>query len=266
MAALGDPIYSQPNHQLCYLGVELDPTDEEPVERVEDVQDDPGAQSDDSHNGSIGEPSKEMKLKAGEYSVSPYYRIVVPIGKETVEAVLKGITRLWVYQKNDASNPSKFPKPCDSKLVHNAKESYYRRLVMDSLTSWPDRGVYCSLRDGYSVDDFIRMMVKLWKGFATWDRRTTLIRDRMAINLRHQAFFRDQSLRMMALSDCFRESISTSFSGTTGKVHGLTFCLRAGKTQPDFKTDFAMVLRHKNYIRCGVGATAFCLFERFHVS
>ena len=77
----------------------MDPTDEEPVESVEDVQDDPGAQSDDSHKGSLNEPSKEMKLKAGEYSVFPYYRIVVPIGKETVEAVLKGITRLWVYQK-----------------------------------------------------------------------------------------------------------------------------------------------------------------------
>jgi len=70
----------------------------------------------------------------------------------------------------------------------------------------------------------------------------------------------------MALSDCFQESLHTTFTGTTSKVHGLAFCLHAGKTQPDFKTDFAIVLRHKDYMHCGVSATAMYLFERFHVS
>jgi hypothetical protein len=179
---------------------------------------------------------------------------------------LKALVYLWECQRNDPVHPNMFPKPHDSIHVEKAKQSYFRQLVHDSLSPWPDRAVYCALRDGYTPEDFLRMMVTLWKGFEKWDSRVTLIRDCMAINLRHQAFFRDESLRNLALSDCFRESVSTTFGGTTGKVHGLAFCLHAGKTQPDFKTDLAMVLWHRNYIRCSVGVTAFCLFERFHVN
>lgn len=209
---------------------------------------------------------RASKATRAEYEITKVYRLAVPLGKETVEAALKALNYLWEVQAQDTQNPNRFPKLRQSVLVSSTRDAYLRRLVHDTVTPWPDRGVYCAQRDGYSVEDLMRMMVTLWKGFDSWDMRQSLIRDRMSISLRHQAFFRDENLRMMSLSDCFRESLRTSFNGTTTKVHGLAFCLRAGKTQPDFKTDFAMVLRHKDYMRCGVSATAMYLFERFHVS
>ena len=79
-----------------------------------------------------------------------------------VEAVLKALTYRWEVQSQDPQNPNRFPKPRSSVLVTSTRDAYYRRLVEDTVTAWPDRGVYCAQRDGYSVEDFMRMMVKLW--------------------------------------------------------------------------------------------------------
>ncbi|GJJ77567.1 hypothetical protein EMPS_09926 [Entomortierella parvispora] len=243
--------------------VEVDPGEDEP--EPENIDDDPTGGTDTIDDSSPDGKFAPPRIQSSECDVSSECRYIIPMGKETVEAVLKALTFLWETQHQDLDHPNTSPKPRKSLLVQEARDSYYRRLVFGTVSPWPDRGVSCASRDEYTVADFLKMMVVLWKGFDTWDRRTPLIRDRMSINLRHQAFFRDDSLRIMALSDCFRQSIHTKFDGTTSKVHGLAFCLRAGKIQPNFKTDFAMVLRHKNYMRCGVGATAFYLFERFHL-
>lgn len=256
------------------LGLEVDPSENESANN--ELEAESGTSEDELENGledvspsklyKSAKARKASKATRAEYEVTSIYRYVVPVGKETVKAVLKAITHLWEVQVQDKRNPNHFPKPHSSILVCSTRDAYYQKLVQDTVMAWPNHGVYCAQHDGYSVEDFMRMMVKLWKGFETWDQRVSLIRDHMAINLRHQAFFHDESLRIMALSDCFQESLHTTFAGTTTKVHGLAFCLHAGKTQPDFKTDFAMVLRHKEYMHCGVSATAMYLFEHFHVS
>jgi len=159
---------------FCFLlGSELDPTqNKEPVGHVEDENDPGNEESDDSHDDA---PDKEMELKASEYSVCPIYQFVVPIGKETVKAVLKVLVYLWECQWNDPVHPNMFPKPCDSIHVEKAKQSYFQWLVHDSLSPWPDHAVYCVLHDGYMPEDFLRMMVTLWKGFEKWDSQVTLI-------------------------------------------------------------------------------------------
>jgi len=217
------------------LGLEMDPSENESAS--EDDEAESSTSEDESEDGLESEPENEpegeshsktlkrakatMKKKArkalkatlAEYEITKVYRLSVPVGKETVEAVLKALVYRWEIQTQDEQNPNRFPTLRRSVLVTSTKEAYYRRLVEDTVTPWPDRGVYCAQRDGYSIEDFLRMMVTLWKGFDTWDRRASLIRDRMAINLRHQAFFRDESLRIMALSDCFRETLHTTFAG-----------------------------------------------------
>jgi hypothetical protein len=178
---------------------------------------------------------------------------------------MKALVHEWTHQR--AAGGNHFEKPRDSPRVVDAIAAYYRRLVVDKVSPTLDRGAYCPLRDGYSLDEFLKLMAMLWKGeYPNWNKRMTYIRDRAAINLRHQMLLRDEDLRHLDLADCFSERVVTPIYGTTKAINGLTFCLSRGKTLADFEKNYSLVLRHKEYLRCGVGAFAFYLFERFHVS
>lgn len=193
------------------------------------------------------------------------YGISVPIGKETVEAILKALVHECNQQK--AAGENHFDKSCNAPQVVNAISAYFRKLVVDKVSPTLDRGAYCALRDGYDIEAFYRLMVTLWKGdYPKWNKRKTYLRDRVAINLRHQMVLRDEDLRKLDLSDCFTEVITTTLYKTPRSIPGLAICLRSGKTQADFEKNYALMFRQKDYLRCGVGAFAFYMFERFMVS
>ncbi|KAG0330885.1 hypothetical protein BG004_001941, partial [Podila humilis] len=185
----------------------------------------------DDREAELDTSEEELDATRAEYERTNVYRITEPLAKESVEAVVKALNYLWEVQTEDKENPNRFPKLRQCVSVMRTRDAYLRRLVHDTAAPCPDRGVYCSQGDGYSVQDFLRMMVVLWKGFDTWDKRQSLLRDRMAINLRHQTFLRDENLRMMSLSDCFRESLRTSFNGTVTKISG-AFALDGFKDRP----------------------------------
>jgi hypothetical protein len=209
----------------------------------------------------------EKALGKSINSVDPIeYYYWIPIGRQTVDAALKALVHEWKSQRDDGRNYTDSPR--QSKNIENKVKAYGRRLVMEKISPSLDRGAFCPLRDGYTIQEFLALMSKLWKGDYpnAWHSRLTYIRDRAAINLRHQMLLRDEDLRHLDLADCFSECINTPLFGTTEPIHGLAFCLSRGKTQKEFQKNYSIVLRHKNFLRCGVGAFGFYLFERFHVS
>jgi len=206
-----------------------------------------------------------IELKACALAKEKTRRFTVPIGFQSVDSFLKALILLWGFQI--AAKVHNYPKPREAKLLMAAITLYNRKLVADRAVPDLDRGSYCALRDGYEVDQFIHMMLQLWRGdFPMWHKRKTYIRDRLSINWRHQMLLRDEDIRRLDLSDCFCEPIALQHLGTSVHIRGLVICLRGGKTRSDLNSQYSVALRHKNFARCPVGAFAFYMFERFEVS
>ncbi|KAG0020537.1 hypothetical protein BGZ80_004024 [Entomortierella chlamydospora] len=73
--------------------------------------------------------------------------------------------------------------------------------------------------------------------FPRWNGRMTHIRDRVAINLRHQMLLGDENLRHLDLSDCISECVATPLYGTTKTIYSLGFCLSRDKTMANSQKD-----------------------------
>lgn len=157
-------------------------------------------------------------------------------------------------------------KPRQSKEVMGDIALYNRKLVVDRSVPTLDRGSFCSLRDGYEIPQFNLMMAQLWRGtYPNWYLYNTHMRDRLSISWRHHLLLRDEDIRNLDVSDCFCEVVDYQLYGTSVPIRGLAICLRGGKVRAD-KSEFSLALRHNDFGRCPVGAFAFYMFERFHVS
>ena len=115
--------------------------------------------------------------------------------------------------------------------------------------------------DVIEVQALKRVLGAEWKRPHRWS--STSIRDRVAVSLQHHAFLSTNILSELYLADCLMEHLDISASQ---KVRCLGLCLRKYAQLPNVDTPVAIVARHNDYRRCPVGAVAFYLFERFHVS
>ena len=185
----------------------------------------------------------------------------------TVRGVVKALVSEWEKQRAQGFN--KYEHPGRSLIVKTIMAQYERRLIQVKITASLDRAANCPLRDVYSVDKYVEMMAKLWRPVINKKYRAlrdTHIATRMSIALRHQMVLRDQDVRDLDLADCFSVSVHKSVRGVLSPIFGLVFSYRTGKSVTGGTTQFAVALRHREYARCAVGAFAFHLFERFHVS
>jgi hypothetical protein len=91
------------------------------------------------------------------------------------------------------------------------------------------------------------------------------IRERFCMTARHHMVLRDEDIRNLKLSDtfCIQQRHNTHGSQL---ATGLVFAISRGKTNKHRVRLFATAFRHKDFLRCAVGAFAFYMFERFHVS
>ncbi|KAF9099859.1 hypothetical protein BGX27_000510 [Mortierella sp. AM989] len=189
----------------------------------------------------------------GECSIS------VPIDKELVEETLMALVHEWNEQKSTRENYSENPR--NAPEVVNVIAAYLRKLVVNKVPR-----TFCSQREGYDTECFYKLMAVLWKGeYPKWNKRMTFIRDRAAINLGHQMLLRDEEIRHLDLANCFSESVTTPLYKTTRVIHGLSFRLCKNTPQENLDKDCSLIFRHNDHLRCGVGAFAFYLFERFQV-
>jgi len=187
----------------------------------------------------------------------------------TARGVLKALVNLWEQQR--ASGKNSFEHPGKSLVVKSVMDRYERKLVAAKVTASLDRGANCPLRDVYSIQQFVEMMARLWrpvkeKGFKILE--SSNISTRMSLALRHQMCLRDQDIRDLDLADCFsvRVRARKGLRGVAKSVLGLVFSFKTGKSVTAGATQFSIALRHKEFARCAVGAFAFHLFQRFHVS
>jgi hypothetical protein len=194
-------------------------------------------------------------------------RLDLPIGMATVRGVVKALNSRWLTQRAEGWNLNE--KPGKSLIVKTIVDQYERRLVSEKVTSSLDRAANCPLRDAYSPEKFVEMMARLWRPIRNVNYkilRDTNISTRMSLALRHQMCLRDQDVRDLDLADCFSVRVRKAVRGVIKPLFGLVFSLKTGKTVTAGTTQFAVALRHKEYVRCAVGAFAFHLFQRFHVS
>ncbi|KAG0010297.1 hypothetical protein BGZ82_003515, partial [Podila clonocystis] len=80
---------------------------------------------------------------------------------------------------------------------------------------------------------------------------------------RHHMVLRDEDIRNLKLSDTFCIQQKHNAHGSQ-LATGLVFAISRGKTNKHRVRLFATAFRHKDFLRCTVGAFAFYMFERFH--
>lgn len=203
-----------------------------------------------------GPPDKDNKI-----------RLDLPVGMPTVRGALKALVDEWKQQK--ASGRTKSDHPKDSQMVKTFIDQYERRLVSEKINTSQDRGANCALRDGYSTDKFVEMMAILWRPVT--DKRYSILKDacistRMSLAMRHQMCARDEDIRNSDLCDAFTLRIRKPRQYDNKQQIALILSLTRGKSVSTGTSQYAIALRHREFARCAVGAFAFHMFERIHVS
>lgn len=151
--------------------------------------------------------------------------------------------------------------------------------VMNLLTLNPTGT--CLVRDPYTERQLIAMLAFTWRQQApfppplepgvkprnAYDNSTRFphIREHFCLTVRHNMILRDEDLQHLNLADVFSVDRTRSVRGSKRDLR-LCFCIHRGKTNPTGKKMYAAAFRHKNFLPCPVGAFAFYMLERFHVS
>lgn len=145
------------------------------------------------------------------------------------------------------------PKPPRSGLVDQLLKNETVKEHQNSREAFDDR-LKNSLFVGYRHEDFIRIV----NHFATnddWKMRSIFL-------VSHHCLLRGSTARAFELADMFTLELDSGLS----KCHALVFLTKKGKTNQFGKLQHVGCLRNKDVQICPVGAVAFHLFQRFHVS
>jgi len=89
-------------------------------------------------------------------------------------------------------------------------------------------------------------------------------RERLCLAARHHMLLRDEDIRNLNLSDTFHIMQRHPCPGSQLPL-GLVFCITRGKANNTGVKLHATAFRHKDFLRCTMGAFAFYMFERFMV-
>ncbi|KAF9572075.1 hypothetical protein BGW38_008553, partial [Lunasporangiospora selenospora] len=199
--------------------------------------------------------------------------IYTPMCAGTAKNIKKAFIYLWLEQR--ASNipyPNQAPHPGTDRALTKAIEQYTKSLVIERAITGTTRSSTCAGRDAYSEKQLLRMSSYLWrelplpqqKGNRRYNARNRFqyMRERFCLLARHHMLLRDQDLRGLNISDLFNIQQRHPAKGSS-LASGLVFCISHGKTNPNGVNVYATAFRHKNFLRCTVGAFAFYMLERF---
>lgn len=178
------------------------------------------------------------------------------IAYSTADGAISAITALYAFQKevgiNDEPNPrTPYVKSMLKSLATNAsaesKNSCENRDSAMHANGINERNLKLMLSTalkGQNESHFARALVT--SGFYT--------------------LARGENLRMVQLADIFHEVDNESSAEAESPLAGLYILTDKSKTNKTGKKQTVGVIRHRDVEVCGVGALAFYLFERFHIS
>ena len=189
--------------------------------------------------------------------------LTVPCGLEVMAMALKALVYLCSRQSQRLVKPNTTRSIRNSRLIANAVSIYQRNLVVGILKTGKDMIQSCIIRNSYTIEEHIRMLLDTWMQHGSTPTLLAL-REHQALALRHMMLLRDEDLRRLNLSDCFMDQVPNREGGTQN-VSMLAISFYRGKTNQDGKTQYGTALRHEDVRRCAVGAMAFYLFARWRV-
>jgi hypothetical protein len=193
-------------------------------------------------------------------------RLDIPVGHAVLDNARKALRYLAECQAGRLVHPN---TAYTSSTNNNAdvKKMIDRHLENDlirgTMKARQDKGESCKFRDSYSNVEHLRMLSYTWSnaGLVT----APLIREHLAVAASHGMLLRGEDLRGLAFANCFIQQIPKGRLDSH-PVHMLTFVLEEGKTIVGERKEYAGAVRHEDVRRCVVGAFAFYVYDRFHVS
>jgi hypothetical protein len=156
-----------------------------------------------------------------------------------------------------------FTKNSNSEIRKMIDRHLENDLIRGTMKGRQDKGESCKFRDSYSNVEHLRMLSYTWSNAGAVN--APLIREHLTIAASHAMLLRGEDLRGLAFANCFIQQIPKGRLDSHA-VHMLTFVLEEGKTIVGERKEYAGAVRHEDVRRCVIGAFAFYVYDRFHVS
>ena len=161
-------------------------------------------------------------------------------------------------------HPNKTYQDRDNSNVRNMIIRHLENdVVHGSIKGKQDKGDNCKFRDSYTNLEHLRMLSYSWMKEGT--AIAPLNREHFILAASHGMLLRGEDLRGLVFANCFIQQIPKGRLDNQA-VHMMTFVMEEGKTIVGERKEYAGAVRHEDVRRCVVGAFAFYVFDRFHVS
>lgn len=191
-------------------------------------------------------------------------KLMIPVGHSVLDNARKALRYLADCQQARLVHPNKAYSALNNSEVKKTIDRHLENdVVRGKMKGRQDKGESCKFRDSYSNVEHLRMLSYTWSNAGTV--LAPLIREHFAIAASHGMLLRGEDLRGLAFANCFIQQIPKGRLDSQA-VHMLTFVLEEGKTIIGERKEYAGAMRHEDVRRCVIGAFAFYVFDRFHVS
>jgi hypothetical protein len=177
------------------------------------------------------------------------------MGYENILQHIKAVVHLWRIQRSVGFNKEENPR--NGALLAGFLQKMKRGRARQRKDLFLDKGVD-SLIDGYQSRDLPRI-----SGYFFNQNTTDGLRNRLDFFLGHAILGRSEDKRNAMLSDLYLYEMEEE---GPSECQAIVLNLFKGKTNQEGKTQIGAAIRHKDVRICPVGALAFYLFGRFHVS
>lgn len=175
----------------------------------------------------------------------------------TVDTWMSAIAELYNTQVSlgHNSNPT-FRGPALNAELDGWKRSQHQR----DQEAFVDRGAI-GIMSGYTEEEFVELNRVLLAGCA---ERPTQLRTRLDILLGHFLILRGQSRRDADINELSQVTLAASEGASPCRALILT--MSHGKTNKFGKVQYMGAIRHRDVLRCTMGALAMYLVWRWHLS
>jgi Centromere DNA-binding protein complex CBF3 subunit, domain 2 len=177
------------------------------------------------------------------------------MGYENILQHIKAVVHLWRIQRSIGFNKEENPR--NGALLTGFLKKIKRGRARQRKDLFLDKGVD-SLIDGYQSRD-----LPLIYGYFFNQNTADGLRNRLDFFLGHAILGRSEDKRNAMLSDLYLYEVEEE---GPSECQASVLNLFKGKTNQEGKTQVGVSIRHKDVRICPVGALAFYLFGRFHVS
>lgn len=188
-------------------------------------------------------------------------KLELPCDKEVMKQAMKALAYLRERQTQRLHSPNTTAPLRSSKILMDALKRYRQQLVWGQLKSKYSSS--CIIRQAYTPRDHTRMFLDQWWLLGNTPQLRAM-REHFALAVRHSMILRDEDLRYLNQSDCSMKQIPNQFGGSQA-VLMLVFSMKGDTINQKKKQQYTVAIRHREVLRCSVGALAFYFFDRWKV-